>query len=110
MRLLFDENLSFRLCDLLADLFPNSLHVRDAGLASAPDQMVWRYARDHEFVLVTLDVDFAELAALLGPPPKVIWLRTGNQPARHTAEQLRTHVAAIQAFEAEPEAACLEIY
>jgi predicted nuclease of predicted toxin-antitoxin system len=77
MTLLFDENLSFRLCDLLADLFPNSLHVRDAGLASAPDQ---------------------------------IWLRTGNQPARHTAEQLRTHVAAIQAFEAEPEAACLEIY
>src|SRR5689334_15420921 len=102
--------MSFRLCDLLADVFPNSLHVRDAGLASAPDQMVWRYARDHGFILVTLDADFAELAALLGPPPKVIWLRTGNQPARHTAEQLDTRRAEIEAFEAEPEAACLELY
>jgi predicted nuclease of predicted toxin-antitoxin system len=72
--------------------------------------VVWRYAGGQGFVLVTLDADFAELAALLGPPPKVIWSRSGNQPAQHTAAQLRRHVAAIQAFEAEPDAACLEIY
>ena len=32
MKLLFDENLSYKLVRLLADLFPDSVHVRDVGL------------------------------------------------------------------------------
>ena len=32
LRLLFDENLSPRLVKLLAESFPNSLHVDDVGL------------------------------------------------------------------------------
>ena len=35
MKLLFDQNLSFKLCDRLADLFPNSTQVRRAGLDAA---------------------------------------------------------------------------
>jgi hypothetical protein len=35
MRLLLDQNLSFKLCRLLADLFPGSDHVRLLGLANA---------------------------------------------------------------------------
>ncbi|MGH8574341.1 MAG: DUF5615 family PIN-like protein [Gammaproteobacteria bacterium] len=31
MRLLFDENLSFRLVRELADVYPDSVHVRDVG-------------------------------------------------------------------------------
>ena len=34
MKLLFDENLSYKLVRLLADLFPDSVHVRDVGLES----------------------------------------------------------------------------
>jgi predicted nuclease of predicted toxin-antitoxin system len=44
MKLLFDENLSYKLVSLLADLFPDSLHVRDAGLKAADDHLVWQYA------------------------------------------------------------------
>lgn len=81
MKLLFDENLSAKLCRDLADIFPGSSHVRAVGLERADDRTVWEYAGSNGFVLVSLDADFAELASLLGPTPKVIWLRCGNQPS-----------------------------
>jgi hypothetical protein len=37
MKLLLDQNLSYKLCRLLADLFPDSAQVRRAGLAAADD-------------------------------------------------------------------------
>lgn len=51
MKLLFDENLSYRLVSRLADLCPESLHVRDVGLAGASDDLVWAHARDNGFLL-----------------------------------------------------------
>jgi predicted nuclease of predicted toxin-antitoxin system len=109
MKLLFDQNLSFKLCEQLNDLFPGSSHVRLLGLTEADDQTIWRNAAINSFVLVTLDADFAEMAALLGPPPKVIWLRRGNQPTKVVENLLRDQVTAIAAFEGDA-AACLEIY
>ena len=109
MKLLFDQNLSFRLCDQLADIFPNSNHVRVLGLERAADHTLWQYAGSNGYTLVTLDADFAEMAALLGPPPKVIWLRRGNQPTTAIERLLRGHAEAIIAFGSDA-AACLEIY
>jgi predicted nuclease of predicted toxin-antitoxin system len=109
MKLLFDQNLSFKLCRLLADLFPGSSQARLEGLERASDRVLWDHAGRNGFVLVTLDADFAELATLLGPPPKVIWLRQGNQPTAAVERLLREHAEAIAAFEKD-EAACIEIY
>ena len=47
MRLFFDQNLSPRLKGRLADLYPDSVHISDVGLATADDLAVWAYARDH---------------------------------------------------------------
>jgi predicted nuclease of predicted toxin-antitoxin system len=109
MKLLFDQNLSFKLCEQLADLFPGSEQIRRLGLAQADDRAIWRHAASNKLVLVSLDADFAEMAALLGPPPKVIWLRCGNQPTSVVEQLPRSHSGAIAAFE-EDTAACLEIY
>ena len=109
MKLLFDENLSFKLCSDLADLFPGSVHVRLVGLAKAEDRAIWDFAAGSGFTIVSLDADFAERAALIGPPPKVIWLRCGNQSTRFVGKVLRDHAEAIAAF-AHEAAACLEIY
>lgn len=109
MKLLFDQNLSFDLCRPLTDTHPNSSHVRVLGLAEADDRTVWRYARENGFTLVSLDSDFAEMAALLGAPPKVIWLRCGNQPTPAVEALLRRHTDIIAAF-GEDASACLEIY
>jgi predicted nuclease of predicted toxin-antitoxin system len=49
------------------------------------------------------------MAMLLPPPPKVIWVRTGNQPSSTIAKLLRYHAELILAFEND-DAVCLEIY
>ena len=66
MKLLFDENLSPKLVVRLADLFPDSLHVRDVGLQAANDPAVWDYARDHDFVIVSKDSDMHQRSFLFG--------------------------------------------
>lgn len=109
MKLLFDQNLSFKLCQALADLFPGSSQVRLLGLAQADDHTVWQHAKANGFVLVTQDSDFAEMAALYGHPPKVIWLRCGNQPTKAIENRIRGHTQDIAAFEQDPSATCLEI-
>ena len=71
----------------LAAEFPGSEQVITAGLATADDRAVWVYAAAHGLAVVSKDADFAQLSAVLGPPPKVIWLRIGNGPTR-AAESL----------------------
>ncbi len=110
MKLLFDQNLSHKLPQLLSDLFPGSTQVRLLHLGQADDRQIWDTAKAGGFAVVSLDADFAEMAQLRGPPPKVVWLRCGNQPTRFVADLLRRHAAAVQVFGADPEAACLEIY
>ena len=44
MKLLFDENLSFKLPRILSSDFPGSRHVRNCGLKGSPDGDIWEYA------------------------------------------------------------------
>jgi predicted nuclease of predicted toxin-antitoxin system len=110
MKLLFDQNLSFKLCRQLVDIFPDSQQVRLLGMEESDDSAIWEYARANGFILVSQDVDFADMATLYGPPPKVIWLRCGNQPTNVIEKRLRDHADAIAAFEVDDAAACWEIY
>jgi predicted nuclease of predicted toxin-antitoxin system len=71
MKLLFDENLSYKLVRLLADLFPDSIHVRDVGLKAAEDSEIWKYAQDNSFIICSKDSDLHQRSFLLGFPPKV---------------------------------------
>jgi predicted nuclease of predicted toxin-antitoxin system len=50
------------------------------------------------------------MAALLGSPPKVLWLRRGNQPTAAIEKMLRDNADTITAFGQEADAACLELY
>jgi len=97
MKLLFDQNLSFKLCEQLADLFPDSPQARLAGLAEADDRALWQHAKTNNFTLVSQDSDFADMATLFGPPPKVIWLRCGNQPAAAVEKLLRRRDRRVRA-------------
>lgn len=110
MKLLFDQNLSSKLCRQLIDVFPGSNQVRLLGLAEADDREIWLYAKANDFVLVSQEADFADMATLYGPPPKVIWLRCGNQPTEAIERRLRGHVEAIVDFVQNDTAACWEIY
>ena len=98
MKLLLDENLSSRLVPRLADLFPDSTHVRDVGLRAADDPSVWDYARQNGFLIVSKDADMHDLSLLFGDPPKVIWLRLGNCSTAQVENLLRREYEAIKAF------------
>ncbi|MEI9803483.1 MAG: DUF5615 family PIN-like protein [Pseudolabrys sp.] len=78
-------------------------------MEKATDRVLWQFAGSTGYTIVSLDADFAELAAFLGPPPKVIWLRSGNQTTASIERILRDHAEAIIGFDTDP-AACLEIY
>lgn len=110
MKLLFDQNLSFKLVARLADVFPGSDQVRCLRLDTADDRSIWQFAKSNGFTIVSQDSDFAELASLFGPPPKVIWLRCGNQMTEAIELLFRAHVASLAAFEQDNAAACWEIY
>src|SRR4026208_745368 len=110
MKLLFDQNLSFKLCRQLSDVFPGSDQVRLLGLAEADDREIWQHAKVNDFLLVSQDADFADMAILYGPPPKVIWLVVATQPTGAIEKRLRDHAEAISAFVDSNVAACWEIY
>ena len=110
MKLLFDQNLSHRLvADLLA-LYPDSSHVRLAGLERATDADVWSYARNQGFTIVTKDADFYERSLLQGHPPKVIWIRRGNCSTSLIADILRGSHVTIEAFAQDEALAALLLY
>ena len=109
MKLLFDQNLSHRLPARLGDLFPDSAHVLDAGLEQADDQQIWEYAKTHGYGIVSQDADFAERSRLYGAPPKVIWLRCGNQTPQQVEQILRGHFELIRELIQNPELYSVEI-
>ncbi len=109
MRLLLDENLSPYLVDALADVYPDSAHVRGVGLARAPDERVWQAAIDGGFLVVSKDADFHQRSFLRGHPPKVVWVRLGNCTTDQILELLRNRIKEIERFAADPEACFLAL-
>ncbi len=98
MKLLFDQNLSPRLVELLADIHPDSAHVQSLQLDRSSDEAVWNYARQHGFIIVTKDTDFHERSVIHGPPPKIVWIRRGNCSTSMIEQVLRNHHADIQSL------------
>lgn len=78
MKLLFDENLSRKLVARLAELYPASAYVVEFDLLESSDREIGEFAKTREFVIVSTDADYCELATTMGPPPKVIWLGPGR--------------------------------
>ena len=103
MKLLFDENLSRKLVVRLAELYPESAHVAEADLLESPDREIGEFAKAGNFVIVSTDSDFYELATTIGPPPKVVWLRRWTHPTRDAERVLRREAVRITEFVADPE-------
>lgn len=96
MKLLFDANLSPKLVDRLAELFPDSIHVFNTGLEHfTSDETIWEYAKRHGFVIVTADADFLGLAEARGSPPKVVRLDRCNYRTSQVEDLLRRNAVRI---------------
>lgn len=110
MKLLLDENISRRIAPLLQVDYPGSSQIAVLQLEAATDREIWTYAKANDFVIVTRDADFHELCTLYGAPPRIIWLKTGNQSSAATLRSLLDRKQAIFTALLQDEKSCIEIY
>jgi predicted nuclease of predicted toxin-antitoxin system len=111
LNLLFDQNISPRIINHLASVFPEAKQVRQVGLEDASDALIFEFARNNNFAIVIFDSDFVDLNIVRGIPPKIIWIRTGNLTTRSVAELLNRNIELIKRFleSDQPEHQILEI-
>jgi predicted nuclease of predicted toxin-antitoxin system len=105
-----DENLSRRLVPFLQNDFPGSTQIALLGMEQAGDREIWQCAQENDFVIVTRDSDFYDFSLLYGQPPKVIWLRLGNQNKANTLSILRNCLGMIEKALVVEDKACIEIF
>ena len=102
MKLLLDQNISYRLVKKLESIFPGIQQVTGLGLANKPDRSIWD-------IIVTFDSDFYDLSLTEGHPPKIIWIKSGNTTTENLAKLLSEKSIQIQQFGEDKELGCLEI-
>lgn len=56
----------------------DAVHLVDLGLLNAAGSTIFAAAAAEQAVVVTKDSDFLALLNRHGPPPQVIWIRSGN--------------------------------
>ena len=111
MKWLLDANVSYRLVKQLAALPVAVLHVNRTGLpVPADDREIWEWARINGHIVITNDEDFYRFAGVLGFPPKVVMLRTGNQSTRFMATLLTQHLDDIRQLDSSAENGVLELF
>jgi predicted nuclease of predicted toxin-antitoxin system len=110
MKILLDENLSFKLKMKLRPLFPNLIHVSDANLLGFDDAKVFDFARKNSYdAIITSDEDYYWLSLMKGIPPKIIWLRVGNMTTDNLVLILTAKKVEIDSFLNDTVEICLEI-
>lgn len=83
MNLLIDENLTPSLVQRLAAKGVAAAHVAHIGMPGATDREVWKYAFEHDQVVVTINAaDFLHLAEEVDLHPGLIVLRTSGGLSR----------------------------
>lgn len=112
MKLLFDQNISFRIVASLKDLFPHASQIRLLGLENSSDYEIWEFAKKNNYTIVTFDADFYDISLIKGTPPKIVWLRMGNTSTKQIAICIHNNMDLLSEFINNPDyqnLACLEI-
>jgi len=99
MKLLLDENISYRLVRELVKDFPETNHIDLLEMRGTTDSHIWEYAKHNGFIIVSKDNDFRQRSFLYGVPPKVIWLNIGNGSSKVIKTILLKNTERIREFE-----------
>ena len=61
MRLLFDQNISFRIISKIGIDFPEAKQVRQLGNENYADMEIWKFVKENDFTIAIFDGDFYTL-------------------------------------------------
>lgn len=97
MRFLLDQNQSPLLVELLAAHGHDVAHVRDRGLARAPDRRILEVALAERRTVISADTDFGEILARSNAagPSIVLFRRQGQRRAEEVSALLLANLAAV---------------
>jgi predicted nuclease of predicted toxin-antitoxin system len=78
VKFLVDNQLPLALARFLTARGYDCQHVLEIGLARESDLAIWKYASEHERVIISKDEDFFYLASHAEGQARLIWVRLGN--------------------------------
>ncbi len=109
MKLLLDQNISSKIVGILQSDFQGSAHVKEFNLTQRSDTIIWEFAKQNNFVIVTRDADFFEIGLVQGYPPKIIWIQTDNPSKDYTENLLLRNKDIIDNFVVVSDTFCLRL-
>ena len=71
---------------------------------------IWNYAKENNCIIVTNDEDFLNLSGMIGFPPKIVLLKTGNQSNYFLEEIILKHKSDIEALAVSDDYGLIEIF
>jgi predicted nuclease of predicted toxin-antitoxin system len=109
MKLLLDQNISYKLIKPLSKLYEEVVQISRLGMGQTSDSMVWQYALTYGYTMVTYDAYFVERNALTGYPIKVLWLKCEDTSTENVLRLLSENYETITQFHEDDTKSCLEI-
>ncbi len=111
MKFFLDENIPFSSAKMLKDLGHEVEHVRTVGLRGSSDTKVAEYAREHDSILISRDLDFGNI--LLYPQGShhgVLVIRLPHDfTGKQITEKLREFIETIDVDDLEGRITVLEL-
>jgi len=97
MKLLLDMNISPRWVDFLQEYGICAVHWATVGAPDATDSQIMAFAREHEYIVFTHDLDFSAILAASGDTkPSVIQLRTDDISPEASGAYILTALQQLQ--------------
>lgn len=89
MKLLIDMNLSPKFIEILNNSGFDAVHWSSIGNPRSTDSEILNYAKIHNFVILTHDLDFGDILAATGAiAPSVLQIRTQNVSTEYLSDIL----------------------
>lgn len=111
MKLLFDNNISYRIIKKLQHLDIELIHVSSTILNKpAEDIDIWNFSKANDFTIVSFDEDFEELELMHSFPPKIILLKLGNVSTNYIAKYLSKNISVVVDFYNSEKLGLLKLY
>lgn len=111
MKLLLDENLSWRMIKHLTPFFEEVVHASELKIIQPADDIsIWNYAKKNGFTIVSKDDDFVKIVLLRKAPPKLIYLKTYNLDTKKLIDLILESMDKISSFINSNENDIFEIY